>query len=299
MRAPKLIETREVALADIVVGERLRPVGEVALESLISSIETLGAIKDPIDLRRVKHRNGELRLIAGGHRVEAALRLGFETIPAKVWDCTDLWARLTEIDDNLAHAELDALEMATFLAERKAVYEEMHPETKAGVFKGNQHTERVVTELSSATRNRPADSQTELSSFCQTVAEKRGISDRQVRKIVQAGEALTPGQVEALRGGERRPSLKDLLDLAKEHDEATRDAACVGFAADPKLKMSAALEAARGTPKPPADPVDGAFRRLVMQWTRAPKAAKRRFVDECFGELEAAGLDIFTREAAE
>ena len=285
MRTPKLIETRDVALADIVVGDRLRPVGEAALESLIYSIETLGAIKDPIDLRRVKHRKGELRLIAGGHRVAAARRLGLATIPAKVWDCTDLWARLTEIDDNLAHAELDALELATFLAERKAVYEEMHPETRAGVFKGNQYTANVVSELSS---------------FTKTVAEKRGISNRQVEKIVRAGQCLSPNQVDTLRSGDHRPTLKDLLDLAKEHDEAVRDGACARFAADPKLKMTLALEAARGRSKPPADPVDVAYRRLFMQWKRAPKAAQRRFVDECFGELEAAGLDLFRmREAAE
>jgi hypothetical protein len=42
MRPPKLIETRPVALADITATDRLRPVSDLAVQSLAQSIETLG-----------------------------------------------------------------------------------------------------------------------------------------------------------------------------------------------------------------------------------------------------------------
>ncbi|HPT48548.1 MAG TPA: hypothetical protein PLM07_21900, partial [Candidatus Rifleibacterium sp.] len=55
-----------------------------------------------------------------------------EEIAAHIWtDVTDDWARLMEVDDNLAGAEMNALDTAVFLAERKKVYEKLHPETKA------------------------------------------------------------------------------------------------------------------------------------------------------------------------
>lgn len=104
-----------------------------------------------------RERDGSLHLIAGGHRLEAARRLGWEEIEAKVWtDVTDDWARLMEVDDNLAGSGMNALDTAVFLATRKAVYERLHPETKAGVAGG-------LARQGSAS---------ELSSFADVTAEK-------------------------------------------------------------------------------------------------------------------------------
>lgn len=90
--------------------------------------------------------------IAGGHRLEAAKRLGWEEIEAKIWtDVTDDWAAIMEIDDNLAGAEMNALDTAVFLATRKQVYERLHPETKAGVA-GGLARQGSATELSSVGR---------------------------------------------------------------------------------------------------------------------------------------------------
>ena len=113
----ELISTGPVPVADIHAEKRLRPVSETALVSLMASIGELGVMKDEVHLRQVGGKNSRLVLIAGGHRLEAAKRLDWKAIPAKVWKCSADWARLMEIDDNLANAELDALELAIFLAE--------------------------------------------------------------------------------------------------------------------------------------------------------------------------------------
>ncbi|MBL9057471.1 MAG: DUF935 family protein, partial [Rhodobacteraceae bacterium] len=119
-----------VPVADIDTRNRLRPVSTAGVESIIASIGEVGVMKDPIHVRRKK--GGQLVLIAGGHRLEAAKRLGWIEIEAKVWvDVTDDWSRMMEIDDNLAGAELNPLDTALFLAARKEVYERLHPEARA------------------------------------------------------------------------------------------------------------------------------------------------------------------------
>lgn len=118
----------EVPVEDVIVRDRLRPVSEAGVAALLASIGELGVIKDAIHVRRKK--DGSLHLMAGAHRLSAARQLGWAMIPAKVWTCTDDWARLMEIDDNLAGSELTVLDTAVFLARRKQVYERMHPQTE-------------------------------------------------------------------------------------------------------------------------------------------------------------------------
>lgn len=132
MAEPTLLKVSRVAVSDVDDSRRLRPVSEAGVESLIASVNELGVMKDPIHVRQIK--GGGLVLVAGGHRLEAARRMGWEEVEAKVWtNVTDDWSRLMEIDDNLAGAEMNALDTAIFLAERKRVYEKLHPETKGGV----------------------------------------------------------------------------------------------------------------------------------------------------------------------
>ena len=128
MKSPTL---QTITLADLVTTGRLRPVSPSGVEAILASVEEIGRIKDPIHVR--KKRDG-LYLLAGGHRTAAYERLGITEVEAWVWsDITDDLARLIEIDDNLAGAEMSPLDTAIFLASRKAVYERLHPETKRGI----------------------------------------------------------------------------------------------------------------------------------------------------------------------
>ncbi|ARE38250.1 ParB-like nuclease domain protein [Rhodovulum sp. P5] len=119
--------------AGIEDGPRLRTVSDAGVEAIRASYAELGHIKDPIDVRR--KRGGKLVLMAGGHRLAFARAEGLQ-VPAKIWVCNDDFARVMEIDDNLAGSELTPLHTAVFLAERKRIYEKMHPETRAQVAGG-------------------------------------------------------------------------------------------------------------------------------------------------------------------
>lgn len=98
--AAKLLETTELPISDIDTDGRLRPINEASVISLMASIEEIG-LQSEIHVRRIRHQDGRLRLIAGRHRLEVFRRLGRTSIPAKVWDCTDDWATIAEIDDTL------------------------------------------------------------------------------------------------------------------------------------------------------------------------------------------------------
>lgn len=268
MKSPTLMQQSRVRLAGLVIRDRMRPVSEAGVESLVASIAETGVMKDAIHVR--KKKDGSLHLIAGAHRAAAARRLGWEEIEAKVWtDVTDDWARLMEIDDNLAGAEMNALDTAVFLAERKAVYERLHPEAKHG---GDRRSPGFQTELSS------------VRSFAAATAEKFGLTDRQVRKIVAAGAALHPTEIDQLRAAKRPLRLVDLQALAKVGDAVERQRVVAAFAGGDATSIARARAAyaaeERGTPLPPKDPVDMQFLALANAWTRASAAARRRFLDE-------------------
>lgn len=275
MKEPKLLQIDQVAVADVDASGRLRPVSEAAVESLIQSITELGVMKDAIHVR--KRKDGRMVLIAGAHRLEAAKRLGWETIPAKVWtEVTDDWARLMEVDDNIAGAELNPLDTAVFLATRKSVYEKLHPEAKRGGDRRSPNF-RDQTDIES------------VRSFAAATAEKFGMTERHVRRLVAAGSKLGPNEVRQLRDAPRPVGLKDLMEIARIGDPVERydvvDMLAAGRAKSAGEARRIRAQAAGGIVAPPKDPVEDAFNRLVDAWSRAPMAAKKRFLLEHRSEV--------------
>lgn len=273
MRPPKLIEQTDIPLCDIDCTNRLRPVTETAVASLRTSIETLG-LQSEIHVRRIK-KTGRLRLMAGGHRIEVFRELERETIPAKIWDCTDEMAELFEIDDNLAHAELDTLELAVFLARRKIVHERVYPQAKAA----------IGTELVNK-RWHTADNLSVVS-FAATAAEKMGVSERKVFRLLAAGTALGPEEVGRLRNAPRKVTLADLQIIAKCNNPVDRHDIVDGLAEGTATSAKEVMNRKAHPGAAIADPIEDAFRQLLNVFERAPMAARRRFVSETQGVLSA------------
>ncbi|MFE3838852.1 ParB/RepB/Spo0J family partition protein [Pseudogemmobacter sonorensis] len=270
MTAPRLMQQQTRALvAEVIIGDRLRPVSEAGVESLIASIRQTGVMKDAIHVR--KKKDGKLVLIAGAHRLEAARRLGWEYVEVKIWtDVTDDWSRLMEVDDNLAGAEMNALDTAVFLAERKRLYEKLHPETRADAFHGNRHTGKLASDIVS---------------FASSTAEKFGLSKRQIERIVAAGSALTRDEVRNLRAAPAPVTLKDLTEIARIPEDHDRAMVVLKLAGGNAKSASAArrqLETEEGR-APTVDPMkqsEAEFRAIAAAWKRAGAAARRRFIAE-------------------
>ena len=185
-----------------------RDVRQPQVTALAESMKELG-LRTPITVRSVmKIINGRdqpaWEIVAGHHRYEAAVRLGWREIEAIEFDGEELDAELWEIDENLMRSELTEMERARALARRKEIYEIKHPETR-------QHVAGA-----SAKHGRASDKM----SFAADTAKAIGKNERTVERSVRIGERLTPeAEDEAKRLG-----LDDhqaaLLDAAKERDAA-------------------------------------------------------------------------------
>lgn len=273
----QITSMNEVSVADVIVRDRLRDVSDAGVGSLMASIERLGGMTDPIQVRRMK--DGMLVLMAGEHRLEAAKRLGWDMIPAVVWTCNDAWARFMEIDDNLAGSELTVLDTAVFLAHRKRLYEEQFPETRAGVAGASARWNATDT-MSVAS----GPDQTDIVSFCSATAEKIGASERHIRRLVAAGEKLGPVEVERLRKAPKPVKLSDLQEIAKLGDHIERLAVVQALSEGEAKTAADALKQIRPG-KLPKSPTEQSLHRLLDAWDRAPMAARRSFMGQRGKEL--------------
>ena len=108
-------ETSEVALRDIRVFKRLRPIDPVLVEALAASMKEEG-LRHPIAVRRTPEG---YHLILGRHRLEAARQLKWQTIRASIFfDMTADQAALAEVEGNLV-SRLSADEYANLVASRE------------------------------------------------------------------------------------------------------------------------------------------------------------------------------------
>ena len=75
---PVMVGVREFTVDTIVVGERLRPLTEATVTELMQSMGSIGHAPPDRDCARPDGQS--LQLVSGAHRLEAAKRLGWETI---------------------------------------------------------------------------------------------------------------------------------------------------------------------------------------------------------------------------
>lgn len=253
-----------IPLDDIVVGHRLRRVSDAQVENLLLMAEDTG-ITTPIHVRKV---DGRYELIDGAHRLEAARRLGLTEIAALVRECRQDEARAMEASNNLGAATMSPLQRIVFAASWERDYYTLHPDRKPGVFKGNRHTGKLVTDQKSVTS---------------AMAESFGVDERHVFRMLAAGRRLSPEEIEALDGAQKPVSLEILRDLAKVSDAEERREVVQRIAAGAKSVAVArqALRAERGEVSSPPEPsVDAQFKALSTLWSRTGAAARRRFVTQ-------------------
>ncbi|KZM49456.1 ParB N-terminal domain-containing protein [Labrenzia sp. OB1] len=195
----------KVSLIDIPDG-RLRDVDPDWAECLAGMFLETGQ-KTPIDVVTSGKR---FTLVAGAHRLEAAKRAKWREIEVRVLEPSVEQAadelRLHEILENLGRKDFNALERCEALSELKRIYEVLHPETKNGGKRGNQHTGGQKR-------------QNEVFSFCQNAAETTGLTPRSIQIAVAIFNGLSPETRERLKGtpfAEKQSDLKALADIDAE-----------------------------------------------------------------------------------
>lgn len=104
--------------------------------------------------------------------------------------------------------ELTALDRAVFLAERKSVYERLHPDTKKG---GDRRSQEYRDETKAQSLR--------FGAFTSEAAEKCGLSTRTIQDAIALAEALSPEVRKALSGTDLARNAKQLKELAKQPEE--------------------------------------------------------------------------------
>ena len=142
--SPEQFAVRRIELGGIgIKADRLRALRPTTVEELMASIKINGLLQ-PIVLRPAE--SSGYWLVAGRHRLEAAKKLKWDSIPAMVFDGMDAdHAELAEIDENLVRADLTPIERALHVARRKVLYEAEHPETRRGAAGKHRQKSQIAT----------------------------------------------------------------------------------------------------------------------------------------------------------
>jgi ParB family chromosome partitioning protein len=190
----------ELPIADVFIAEGRRGTDPEKVQALAESIRELGQLQ-PIIV------DEDYQLIAGRHRIDACLALGWKTIRAIPINLVGLQAELAEIDENLVRAELPQALYGIQLARRKEIYEALHPGAKRGAAGNAAQGKNDLT------------ARTAVRSFVADTAEKTGKSQRTIRKDVAVGEKLDGEAVDDILNtpvADNKSELKALSELPPE-----------------------------------------------------------------------------------
>ncbi|MBF0214759.1 MAG: ParB N-terminal domain-containing protein [Magnetococcales bacterium] len=186
-----------ISIEFIIINKRLRQIRSDAVATLAQSIRELGLL-NPIlitpELTDDGQEIGLYRLIAGYHRLEACRQLGMTEIAANIVTIQTVDQRLAEIDENLCRSELNHLERAEHLAERKSLYEMKYPETRHGACGGGKNGIGI--------RER---TENEINSFSVDTAQKTGATERNIQKAVRRANNISQ---------EIRDAIRDVASIA-------------------------------------------------------------------------------------
>lgn len=245
-------------VADILVGERLRMVDAEKVTQIALSLRQTGQIT-PIEVRPGPGEK-QYVLIAGAHRLAAAREAGMLMISASIFEGNADQVRLREIDENLYRHELNPFDQAAFLAERKDVYERLHPEAKqGGNRKGDQTANLAVWSKS----------------FAADTAERLGLGERTVFRAISRHLAIEPKARGIIAGTHIAKKGSELDALGKVPRD--RQAEIARFAVE---KLCSIVEARRSVLNelPPARP-DTGFSALQTAFRKARATDKARFLE--------------------
>jgi len=268
--APMLEPIELIPVDQIHVEDRLRSVNPDHAALIAESFRANGQMT-PIEVRR--DEDGKFVLVAGAHRLEAAKLAEMDQIAASVIDADADQARLREIDENLCRRDLTELDRATFLAERKAVWIRLFPETAVTGRK------KLKTNLSL------------IPTFAEDAAERLGLSPRSVDRAIRRSVALCDRAKEILAHSKWADNGAVLDGLSKlDWKDQVKAAEALTREENPARNLSAAI--AEFTPRPKGAAAAESrqeYNRLITAWRKAGRVARKNFIDTLVAEGEIGG----------
>jgi ParB family transcriptional regulator, chromosome partitioning protein len=111
---PSSIKIVRVRIGDIAMPNKWRSIQPDKVDALAASMKLIG-LRTPISVRYIK---AGVQLVAGRHRLEAAIKLGWKRIDAIVMRDDKFDRRIWHNTENIERAELTVLERAEAVAQR-------------------------------------------------------------------------------------------------------------------------------------------------------------------------------------
>ena len=179
----------EIEINSIKISDSRRSIDENTVEMLVESFKDVGVLH-PIVI------DYDYNLIAGAHRVEAAKRLGWNTISCTMIDFSEDAAKIAEEDESDVRTP-NIVTRAKWLLKRKERYEALYPETKAHIA-GGIARQNLASEEKFACSNmneeqcRNEEKFAKQKTFVQQEAEKRGVSERAIEQEIQIAQNIEP-----------------------------------------------------------------------------------------------------------
>jgi ParB family chromosome partitioning protein len=267
---------KTVPIASILVGERARPIDEDHAAAIAASMTDRGLI-NPLTVRSTPAANGgktPLTLVAGAHRLRAAVLNGWDEIDVIVVSADAVEAQLIELSENIYRNELSPLDRALFVLKFREMYEEKFGKiARGGDRKSKDHGDPLIFAPGRQLSER--------------VQERLGFSEASFKRVNRIGQKLTPALRAAVRGTPAENDQKELLKLAKlPADDQARVAA--------GLREGADLKTIWGWLKPKAAPdaatlQDEIFRKMVALVEKADDATRLRILEH-IGEKRDCGF---------
>lgn len=271
-----MAEFKSVAIADILIPERLREVDEDQALILSTQIAQQGLIND-ITIRRTPPATKPFRkytLVAGAHRLRAHEILRRTEIDAKIVEADALDALLIEIAENLIRNELTALDRAIHVLKYREVWEEKHGKINP---KGGRPKNSVKLTEFRDVNVLDAIEAMEGSTFFEHAAKRLGIHRSGVERAQLIGQKLAPELRKALKGSPVADNQSQLIKLAGM--EPTRQKKIArAFAKTPDIGRAIDLTDANAKAKDVRTAQQTILSRLIDSWDRADEKTKTAFL---------------------
>jgi len=266
-----MAEFLTIALADIIVPERLRIVEEDHALAISASIVEHGLL-NPITVRRTPPATKPFRpftLIAGAHRLRAIALLDEQQIEATIVDADKAEGQLIEITENLFRNELSALDRAMFVMSYREIWEAKYGKVRPG---NRANIAQLMEDEAAA-------------GFSKHIADRLGLSRRSIVYAQQIAKSLAPDLRRTLRGTPVADNQSQLLKLAAM-EPARQKKIALAYSEKHNLGKALALTDDNAKAKEDHSAQDGFYDRLTATWERADEKTKARFLEHIGASIE-------------
>lgn len=261
------MQAEDLPITHIFTRRDARQIDDAAVRGLVESIREVGII-NPLRVRPVRrHVEGieddAYEVTAGAHRLRAARKLGLDSVPCLIVNDDDLRAELAMIDENLMRSELSPALRAQQTSRRKAIYEELHPETAHG---GDRGASRQVGDLNDAER------------FSTETAAATGRSERSIQRDAERGERISERALSMVAGSHL--DTGSYLDKLKKLGPSEQEARVQRELAAPRKPVSPAPE-----PRNAYESEEIWLAKLVKVFEAAPQEWRERAKDHLYPDV--------------